>query len=71
MSNCSTCKEIPERVDGDEKIEKFRKILDKVEGKGKYYRGEEYQLSTFSLLKCPECGIYYEDGHHFYSDPDI
>jgi len=67
---CEICKKIPERVDGANKINKFRNLLVKIEGSGRYYRGESLQLSTFSLLKCPECGTYYEDGHHYYSDPE-
>jgi len=71
MSNsCSKCKEIPESVDGIRKINKFKKLLTEVGGTGRYYRGEEMQLSMFDLLKCPECGTYYENGHHYYSDPE-
>ncbi len=70
MSNtCSICNKMPERVEGDKKIAKFRKKLEKL-GDGRYYRGEEMQLSTFNLLKCSECNTYYEDGHHYYSDPE-
>ena len=48
----------------------FRCQLKQLEGSGHYYRGEEYQLSVFEILQCPECGTYYEDTHHYYSDPE-
>ena len=69
-NKCKICNKIPERVDGEKDINKFRKFLVKVEGSGRYYRGESMQLSTFCLLQCSECKIYYEDGHHYYSDPE-
>ncbi|MBK8395682.1 MAG: hypothetical protein IPL26_10640 [Leptospiraceae bacterium] len=28
------------------------------------------QLSKYRLLQCPQCKQYFEDGHHFYSDPE-
>ncbi len=67
---CSVCKNIPMRVDEKMGIEKYRSMLIKISGFGKYYRGEEYQLSEYKILKCPECEIYYEDAHHYYSDPE-
>lgn len=68
--DCSICNQIPERVEEDSKIIKFRKLLIHTRKEGSYYRGESLQLTTFQLLKCPECGTWYEDAHYYYSDPE-
>jgi uncharacterized C2H2 Zn-finger protein len=63
-------RKIPDRVDEDSKINKFRKLLVPEGKNGSYYRGESLQLTTFQLLKCPECETFYEDAHYYYSDPE-
>jgi hypothetical protein len=65
---CPICKNIPERVEISKEIAQFKAQLIALEGCGEYYRGS--QLSTFNLLQCPHCKSYYEDSHHFYSDPE-
>ena len=67
-SDCSICKDISILVKDRKIILEFAKSLNKV-GTGRYYRGEEYQLSEFKLLQCTECQIYFGDAHHYYSDP--
>ncbi len=67
--DCKTCEMIPDRVEEDSKISKFRKLLVPEGKKGRYYRGESLQLTTFQLLKCTECGTFFEDAHYYYSDP--
>jgi hypothetical protein len=69
-NNCSNCGEIPDTVEKTEDIAKYRKKLHSVKGAGHYYRGESLQLSNYKLLQCPSCSTYFEDGHHFYSDPE-
>ena len=69
-TQCSICKDISERVSDEAEIANYRKKLKEIAGQGRYYRGETYQLSVFRLLQCPQCDTYYEDGHHFYSDPE-
>jgi len=68
-SACRICKTIPDNVGQAADIDTHRQKLTKIAGQGHYYRGEEYQLSKFSLRQCPECDTYYEDAHHYYSDP--
>jgi len=49
---------------------KFLNKLEKLDGRGRYYRGAECQLTTFLLYSCPKCKKVYEYGHFYYSDPE-
>lgn len=66
--NCTKCGSIPDFVEKD--FRKYLLKLSKVKGSGRYYRGEEYQLTTFVLYKCSECNVFFEYAHHYYSDPE-
>ena len=68
-SRCPNCNFIKATITEPRAIERCRSRLKPVPGQGRYYRGEEYQLSLFRLWQCPECSDHFEDAHHFYSDP--
>ncbi|HNT78530.1 MAG TPA: hypothetical protein PKH77_26260 [Anaerolineae bacterium] len=67
---CPQCQHTPRYMKNEREIARLKQRLTAIAGEGHYYRGEECQLSEFRLLQCPDCGVYYEDGHHYYSDPE-
>ncbi|MEA5417993.1 hypothetical protein VB712_02080 [Spirulina sp. CCNP1310] len=76
MSNtpCPTCGEIPDSLSGHlpnsaEQLKICKTKLTLLPGDGHYYRGESGQLTEFKLMQCPTCSTYFEDAHHYYSDP--
>lgn len=68
LESCRICQNIPDYSEDSKRLQ-FTPKLKRLKGRGEYYRGEEYQLSVFTLLQCPQCGTYYEETHHYYSDP--
>ena len=67
---CPNCSSIPDHEEEPKSIDRHRNKLKRIGGGGRYYRGDSLQLSTFNLYICPECGDFFEDGHHFWSDPE-
>ena len=66
---CNNCKDIPPLEEKLNKMKLYRKKLTQL-GSGRYYRGQDLQLSTFTLWQCADCKTYFEDSHHYYSDPE-
>ncbi len=72
-SPCPTCGKIPDYLSGhtaknEQQIQRFKKKLTPLPGASTYYR-ESGNLTRFKLMQCPTCGTYFEDAHHYYSDP--
>jgi ribosomal protein L37AE/L43A len=70
--DCPHCGDIPEyKLEDDLKgLPKHLSLLKALKGNGRYYRGETLQLTTYQLYQCEKCEVYYEYGHHYYSDPE-
>ncbi|TVQ60085.1 MAG: hypothetical protein EA366_03930 [Spirulina sp. DLM2.Bin59] len=72
-ATCPTCGDIPNYLPGYsskgmQRIKGFRKRLKAIPGANTYYRNSG-NLTRFKLRRCPTCGTYFEDAHHYYSDP--
>lgn len=68
--SCTICINRPSEKEHYDSLNYFTDKLTPISPKGRYYRGEDSQLTEFIISKCPECGAIYDIRTYYYSDPE-